>query len=78
MNDLNPQLALLCAFLALLCLLMLVRMQRLEGEPRPNLRDYFAAYAMSGYIVGTDRPKVDVIAKVAYEVADAMIKARGA
>jgi hypothetical protein len=41
-----------------------------------TLRDYFAAKAMQGYIVGTEQPKVDHLAKVAYQMADAMLKAR--
>ena len=43
-----------------------------------TLRDYFAAKAMQGYIVGTEAPAYGHIAKVAYEMADAMIKARAA
>ena len=41
-----------------------------------TMRDYFAAKAMQGYIVGTEQPMVDNIARVAYEVADEMLKAR--
>lgn len=51
------------------------------GYPFPesgmSLRDYFAAKAMQGYIVGTEEPDCDHIANVAYEMADAMLKARG-
>ena len=43
-----------------------------------TLRDYFAGQAMQGYIVGTENPKYDYIAAVAYEMADAMLKARSA
>lgn len=41
-----------------------------------TLRDYFAAKAMQGYIVGTEKPRADVISRVAYEVADVMMGAR--
>lgn len=41
-----------------------------------NARDYFAAKAMQGYIVGTENPHVKNIARIAYEMADAMLKAR--
>ncbi len=41
-----------------------------------TLRDYFAAKAMQGYIVGTENPHVKNIARIAYEMADAMLKAR--
>lgn len=47
-----------------------------------TLRDYFAAKAMQGILAG-DHPithghnPLDVVAEVAYEQADAMIKARG-
>lgn len=41
-----------------------------------SLRDYFAAKAMSGYLVGTIRPNATVIAETAYKVADAMLAAR--
>ena len=46
------------------------------GCPGMTLRDYLAAAAMQGYIVGTEKPAYDHIAKVAYEMADAMIKER--
>ena len=48
------------------------------GEPGMTLRDYFAAKAMQGFLTAeyasTYRP--EVWAKDAYEMADAMLKAR--
>ena len=48
------------------------------GEPGMSLRDYFAAKAMQGFLTAeyasTYRP--EVWAKDAYEMADAMLKAR--
>ena len=41
-----------------------------------ELRDYFAAKAMQGLIVGVDKPRTDYIARAAYEMADAMLAAR--
>lgn len=46
-----------------------------------TLRDYFAAKAMQGILVNTERNefsfgKVDEIASKAYELADAMLRAR--
>lgn len=49
------------------------------GEYSANgmtLRDYFAAKAMQGLMVDVDQPRCDYIAAVAYEMADAMMKAR--
>jgi hypothetical protein len=46
------------------------------GEPGMTLRDYFAAKAMQGFMVGVEMPRFDNIAKVAYEMADAMLEAR--
>jgi hypothetical protein len=43
-----------------------------------TLRDYFAAKAMQGMMVDVDQPLCDYIAKAAYEMADAMLKAREA
>ena len=45
-----------------------------------TLRDYFAAKAMQGLIVAyaDDRRDVDAYCERAYEVADAMLKAREA
>lgn len=42
-----------------------------------DLRDYFAAKALQGLVVGKDVINRDATAKVAYELADAMMKARG-
>jgi len=43
-----------------------------------TLRDYFAAKAMQGMMVEVEIPRAscNYIAKVAYEMADAMLKAR--
>ena len=41
-----------------------------------SLRDYFAAKAMQGMMVDVEQPRCDYIADIAYEVADAMLKAR--
>ena len=41
-----------------------------------TLRDYFAAKAMQGMIVNVEEPRCDYIAKIAYEMADAMLEAR--
>jgi hypothetical protein len=43
-----------------------------------TLRDYFAAKAMQGMMVDVHIPDCNYIAKTAYEMADAMLKARGA
>lgn len=43
-----------------------------------TMRDYFAARAMQGWIVGAENPDCEVIARVAYEMADAMLAARNA
>ena len=44
-----------------------------------TLRDYFAAKAMQGDVVGgVHRYDFEVTAKRAYQMADAMLKARGA
>ncbi|MGJ7177099.1 hypothetical protein ABM024_11465 [Morganella morganii] len=53
---------------------------RIEGMDM-SLRDYFAAKAMQGILVNTERNefsfgKVDEIASKAYELADAMLRAR--
>ena len=45
-----------------------------------SLRDYFAAKAMSGWLASygpEDAVKVKNVAEFAYEIADAMIEARG-
>jgi len=41
-----------------------------------TLRDYFAAKAMQGMMVDVEKPRCDYIADIAYEMADAMMKAR--
>ena len=41
-----------------------------------TLRDYFAAKAMQGLIVGVENPRTCYIAKAAYAMADAMLAAR--
>jgi hypothetical protein len=43
-----------------------------------TLRDYFAAKAMQGMMVDVYAPDCDYIAKTAYAMADAMLKAREA
>ena len=43
-----------------------------------TLRDYFAAKAMQGMMVDVEQPRCDYIARTAYEMADAMMKAREA
>lgn len=50
-------------------------------DPGMTLRDYFAAKAMQGILVNAERNKfsfgkVDEIASKAYELADAMLRAR--
>ena len=48
------------------------------GEPFQGmtLRDYFAAKAMQGMLADPSTPEIMDIAGAAYEVADAMMKAR--
>lgn len=46
------------------------------GYAGMSLRDYFAAKAMQGLIVGVDKPRTDYIARAAYAMADAMLAAR--
>ncbi len=43
-----------------------------------TLRDYFAAKALQGMMVDVYAPNFDYIANTAYEMADAMMKAREA
>jgi hypothetical protein len=43
-----------------------------------TLRDYFAAKAMQGMLADPNTPEIMDIAGAAYEVADAMLKARQA
>ena len=47
-----------------------------QHQENTDLRDHFAGLAMQGYIVGTEAPKCAHIASVAYEMSDAMLKAR--
>ena len=49
---------------------------RAEAVGGMSLRDYFAAKAMQGLIVGVDRPRTEYIARVAYAMADAMLADR--
>lgn len=50
------------------------------GEPGMTLRDYFAAQALAGLNVGNTKDDTcspdDVIADIAYRIADAMITRR--
>lgn len=48
-------------------------------DPGMTLRDYFAAKAMGGFLVCDVKyaSDADMIARDAYTIADAMIKARG-
>jgi len=43
-----------------------------------TLRDYMAAKAMQGMMHDVDQPHCDYIAQKAYQMADAMLKAREA
>ena len=45
-------------------------------EEGMELRDYFAAKAMQGMLADPNTPEIMDIAGAAYEVADAMLKAR--
>jgi hypothetical protein len=47
-----------------------------NGHEGMTLRDYFAAKAMQGMMVEIEEPICDYIAKQAYKMADAMLKAR--
>ena len=47
-------------------------------EQGMTLRDYFAAKAMQGMLADPSTPEIMDIAGAAYEVADAMLKARQA
>jgi hypothetical protein len=47
-------------------------------NPGMTLRDYFAAKAMQGMMVDVEQPRCNYIADIAYEMADAMMKAREA
>ena len=48
------------------------------GEPQQGmtLRDYFAAKAMQGLLASEVNAPIQDFAKMAYEMADAMLKAR--
>ena len=81
-------LAFLAAQFALLAGIALVRMQRAESESRAALRDYLAAQALPG-VLTTSWPDlhfkpinglsaIENTAVLAYQVADAMLKARAA
>ena len=48
------------------------------GQGGMSLRDYFAAKAMAALLLGDGTTHFDSRAKEAYEVADAMLKARTA
>jgi len=51
---------------------------RSSGHSGMTLRDYFAAAAMQGMMVDVEQPRCIYIADTAYEMADAMMKAREA
>lgn len=51
-----------------------------SGNPGMTLRDYFAAMAMQGLIASNDEgagDRLEDIPRYAYDIADAMLKARG-
>ena len=55
--------------------------QQIESRTGMTLRDYFAAKAMQGFIQysatkGIYAPPDDELAEAAYDIADAMLKAR--
>jgi hypothetical protein len=43
-----------------------------------TLRDHYAGLAMQGMMVDVEQPRCNYIAQTAYELADAMLKAREA
>lgn len=49
-----------------------------DDDEGMTLRDYFAAKAMQGMMVDVEQPRCEYIAKVAYQMADAMLKAKQA
>ena len=49
-----------------------------KSQEGMTLREYFAAKAMQGMMVDVHDPACAYIAKTAYEIADAMMKAREA
>lgn len=50
--------------------------QRENDRAGMNLRDYFAAHALSGFIVSSSVNGAEWIAAAAYKVADAMLAER--
>ena len=48
-----------------------------DHERGMSLRDYMAAKAMQGMMHDVDQPHCDYIAQKSYQMADAMLKARG-
>lgn len=67
----------------LLAILAVLRMQRMEAEQRPSLRDQLAAKAMQAFVSGhiahyghENYWKPSDMAGEAYGVADAMLEAR--
>jgi hypothetical protein len=48
-----------------------------SGQTGMDLRDYLAAKAMQGLLASSVRAPLDEFVKRAYEVADAMMEARG-
>jgi hypothetical protein len=52
--------------------------QEFEPVDGMTLRDYFAAKAMQGILADPSTPEIMDIAGAAYEMADAMLKARQA
>ena len=80
MAEINLWLLILCGMTGLLALLLTIRLQRLEAEPRPTLRDYMAGQWLAGYIASPtaiDMP-MEEAANAAYDMADAMLRAREA
>jgi hypothetical protein len=45
-------------------------------HPGMDLRDYFAAQAVNGFVINGKSSRADLIALRAYEIADAMMEAR--
>lgn len=50
---------------------------KINGASGMTLRDYFAAKAMNGILAREPKGLFSNWAKVSYEIADAMLKARG-
>lgn len=80
MAEVNLWLLILCGMTGLLALLLTIRLQRLEAEPRLTLRDHFAAAAMQGELAcqreGYEWGTHEKLATNSYAVADAMLRAR--